>query len=230
MSPRAARATLRRALAVAHLSFAATATERQFRIPTMPAPSAPSPITYRRATAADAPALAALAAAVWIHTYCEQGVPTDFAEYVLGEFTATKLTAALADPQTVFWLAEATDGPVGFAHLRLGAHNEHVPDRRQAEVSRLYVLNRFSRRGLGRALLARCHTTAADSGATALWLTMYGGNDHARAFYRTLGWRKVGDWAFTLAGESYPNDVLAIAVGGTMALATANSPSTSSSA
>lgn len=46
------------------------------------------PIRYRRATAADATALAALGAAVWIHTYCDQGVPTDYTEYVLNKFTA----------------------------------------------------------------------------------------------------------------------------------------------
>ena len=65
------------------------------------------PIRYRRATAADATALAALGAAVWIHTYCDQGVPTDYAEYVLNKFTVPKLTSSLTAADTVVWLAEA---------------------------------------------------------------------------------------------------------------------------
>lgn len=178
----------------------------------MTEPAAPHPVRYRRATEADAPALAALAAAVWITTYCEQGVPTDYAEYVLAEFTAAQFAGTIAAPATVFWLAEAPEGPVGFVHLRLGARTEHLRDAQQAEVSRLYLLDRFARRGLGRALLQRCHAAAAEAGATALWLTMYAGNDRARAFYHALGWRKVGDCAFTLADKSYPNDVLAIPV------------------
>ncbi len=178
----------------------------------MTAPAVQLPIHFRRATAADAPALAALAAAVWIATYCDQGVPTDYAEYVLGEFTAARLAATLAAPATVFWLAEAAEGPVGFVDLRLGRCTEHVRDPRQAEVSRLYVLDRFARRGIGRALLQRCHASAVGADAIALWLTMYSGNTRARAFYHALGWRKVGDWAFTLGEKSYPNDVLAIPV------------------
>lgn len=176
-------------------------------------PTTTPPLHYRRANAADAAALAALAATVWIDTYCEQGVPAAFAEYALGEFTTANFTAALAVPENVFWLAEAAAGPVGFADLRLGARTDHLSDLQQAEVARLYVLNRFTRRGIGHALLRHCHTASARDGATALWLTMYSRNAHARAFYHALGWRKIGDWAFTLAGQSYPNDVLATTIG-----------------
>jgi ribosomal protein S18 acetylase RimI-like enzyme len=171
-----------------------------------------TPIRYRRATIADAAVLATLGATVWIATYCDEGVPTDCAGYVLAEFSPEKIAATLGATDTVFWVAEAAEGVVGFADLRLGARTWHLAAPRQAEVSRLYLLERFTRRGIGRALLQRCHTTAGQWGATALWLTMYAGNARARAFYQALGWRKVGDWAFTLADKSYPNDVLAAPV------------------
>ncbi len=176
----------------------------------MPGETTSPTIGYRRAGAADATALAALAAAVWIDTYCPSGVPTDYAAYVLAEFTAPALAAALAAPGTTFWVAEASEGLVGFADLRLGVRTEHLATVHQAEVARLYVLPRFARQGIGRTLLAHCRTTATDHGATALWLSMYAGNDRARTFYLAQGWTKVGTLAFTLAGKSYPNEVLAL--------------------
>ncbi len=167
-------------------------------------------IRFRRAVAADAGAIAALAATVWITTYCTAGIPADYAAYVLAEFTAPAIAAAIAKPDAVFWVAESTEGIVGFADLRLGARSEHLSAAQQAEVARLYVLDRFARQGIGRTLLAHCRTTAADHGATALWLSMYAGNDRARAFYLAQGWTKVGTLAFNLAGKSYPNDVFAL--------------------
>lgn len=131
---------------------------------------------------------------------------------MLVEFTPAKFAAMIADPKIVLWLAEAAEGPGGFIDSRLDARNEHLPDLRQAEVARLHILDRFARRGIGSALLHLGHAAAAQAGATALWLTMYSGNNRARAFYEALGWRKVGNWAFTLANKSYPNDVLAITV------------------
>ncbi|HLP03474.1 MAG TPA: GNAT family N-acetyltransferase [Opitutaceae bacterium] len=173
-----------------------------------------APVRYRRATAPDAAVLATLATAVWVDTYCGAGLPTAYAEYLLAEFNPERIAATIAAPDAVFWIAEAAEGMIGFAHLHLGARTEHLAAQRQAEVSRLYVLGRFARRGIGRALLQQCQAAAAQWGADALWLTMYTGNAKARAFYQALGWTKIGDWAFTLAGESYPNDVLALSLAG----------------
>lgn len=176
-------------------------------------PTTPLPIHYRRATNDDAAAIAALGAAVWVSTYCDEGIPRDYAEYILAEFNHAKLAATLAAPDTVLFVAEAHDRLLGFVDLRLGKSTDHLASAvRQAEVSRLYILNRFARRGIGRALLGQCHTTAAGFGTTALWLTMYGANERARAFYRALGWQKVGDTHFILDGKSYPNDVLVLPV------------------
>ena len=173
----------------------------------MPGETKSPTINYRCARPDDAPALGA---AVWIATYCPDGVPADYAAYVLAEFTASAMGAALARPGTAFWIAEASEGLVGFADLRLGARSVHLAAAHQAEVARLYVLERFARRGIGRTLLAHCRTTAAAHGATALWLSMYTGNDRARAFYLAHGWEKVGALSFQLADKSYPNDVLAL--------------------
>ncbi|HLP07767.1 MAG TPA: GNAT family N-acetyltransferase [Opitutaceae bacterium] len=175
----------------------------------MSVPSA-QPLRFRPATIEDAAAIAVLATTVWIDTYCDAGIPRSFAEYVLREFTVAKTTELLASPANRLWLAEAEEGIVGFAHLRLHAPTEHLDAAQPAEVSRLYVLERFARRGIGRSLLERCRTSAAEEEANALWLTVYSGNPRARAFYQRLGWRKIGDTTFVLDGQAYANEVFAL--------------------
>lgn len=171
-------------------------------------------VRYRRATPADAAALAALGSTVWITTYCTEGVPRDYSEYVLAEFTAAVFAAAIAAPGAVFWVAETDGGLLAFGDLRLGERTGHLAAPDQAEVARLYVLERFARCGIGRTLLDLCRGSAVEAGVAELWLSVYAGNARARSFYDALGWRKVGDLAFELGGQAYPNDVLAFSLTG----------------
>lgn len=169
-------------------------------------------ITYRRAVAADAPTLAALASTVWITTYAEDGVEPAFARHVLAEFTAERLRALLVEPRHCHWLAETEAGPVGFAELKLGERSPLLATPTQAEISRLYVLERFTRRGIGRELLLRCRASAASAGIGTLWLTAYDGNVRALEFYRREGWSVAGEYSFPLEDRTYRNVVLSLPV------------------
>lgn len=174
--------------------------------------SGASPIAYRQAVAQDAAPLAALGGTVWISTYAEEGVEPAFARHVLAEFTAERLRARLDDPRNCHWLAETGSGLVGFAELRLGERSPCLAAKDQAEISRLYVLERFTRRGIGRELLRRCCQSAAAAGIATLWLTAYEGNTRALEFYRREGWATAGDYAFALGDCTYRNVVLTLPV------------------
>lgn len=169
-------------------------------------------IGYRRAVAADAPLLAALGSTVWITTYAEDGVEPAFARHVLTEFTAERLGALLGDPHFCYWIAETKAGAVGFAELKLGELSPLLATPSQAEISRLYVLERFTRRGIGRELLRRCRASAASAGIDTLWLTAYDGNARALEFYRREGWSVAGDYAFQLEDRTYRNVVLSLSI------------------
>ena len=171
-----------------------------------------SGIAYRRAVVTDAPTLAALCSTVWITTYAEDGVEPAFARHVLAEFTAERLHALLVDPQHCHWIAETEAGAVGFAELKFGERSPLLATRAQAEISRLYGLERFTRRGLGRELLNRCRASAASAGIETLWLTAYDGNVRALEFYRREGWSVAGDYAFPLEDRTYRNVVLSLPV------------------
>lgn len=179
--------------------------------PTQPG-SGVSPFAYRQAVAQDAAQLAALGSTVWISTYAEEGVEPAFAHHVLAEFTAERLCALLGDPHNCHWLAETGAGLVGFAELKLGERSPCLAVDGQAEISRLYVLERFTRRGIGRELLRRCRQSAAAAGIATLWLTAYEGNTRALEFYQREGWATVGDYAFALGACTYRNVVLTLPV------------------
>ena len=62
-----------------------------------------------------------------------------------------------------------------------------VPTRR-AHVDALVVAEGARRRGIGRALMDAAAAWARQRGATRVVLTVWAGNEAARAFYRSLGY------------------------------------------
>jgi len=140
-------------------------------------------------------------------TYARDGVVPVFAEYVLESFAVQRVRAAILEPDTRFWVAEADGGMLGFVEFRRGVRTLCLTDLRQAEVARLYVLERFTRNGIGRGLLDRCRKDAVSWGASAIWLSVYSENARALGFYRSSGWRLAGETGFLLGGVNYLNYV-----------------------
>lgn len=92
---------------------------------------------------------------------------------------------ACRDVETAL-LALEGDAPIGFACLRL------VPwlcyDAPYAELTELFVLEPFRRRGAARALVAHAERLARAAGAAELRLLTGHDNIEARAFYTALGY------------------------------------------
>ncbi len=116
----------------------------------------------RRATAVDAPVLAALERACFAEPWSLESVAAD-----------------LASPLARAWIAHEADVPVGYL---IGTQ---VVD--EFTVARIASLPSSRRRGIGRALLDRAIATARASGVTVVFLEVRAGNVPAIALYESVG-------------------------------------------
>lgn len=165
----------------------------------------------RSAQSRDAASLAALSIEVWIGTYLKQGVATQFADFVLDEFTPVKMSAHLADPAQTILLAQAQDGPVGYIRIH-SQSAQPVGGTGQVEIANFYVQPAHQGKGIGKALLGEAARAARKGGATALWLTTNAQNDPAIAFYGAQGFEQVGMVDFVIDKARYPNRVFMLAL------------------
>jgi ribosomal protein S18 acetylase RimI-like enzyme len=96
----------------------------------------------------------------------------------------------LADPRQIerAILAEVNGQVVGMAGLRL-APGLFYPEP-QAEITELFVLPNFRRKGVGRALLEKAEALARQAGASELIIRVDAENDSARHLYRSLGYEE----------------------------------------
>lgn len=96
---------------------------------------------------------------------------------------------ALADPQTLTWVARDDDGTVvGCVRLTLAAQQNGA---HRGEVGKMLVHRRARGGGLARELLGALESWAAEHGRTRLVLDTEDGSDASR-LYEGMGWQRVG--------------------------------------
>ncbi len=179
----------------------------------------PEPIV-RRASAADAAALAALGARTFHETFADSHDAGHMAVYLAEAFAPARIAAEIADPAVVYlaaWLAGGRQGEpaeaVGYAKLETGEPPGCVGGPRPIELVRLYVDAALHGRGVAAALMAACFEGARRLGRETIWLGVWDRNPRARRFYEKWGFREVGVKPFQFAGEMMEDLVMERPVG-----------------
>jgi diamine N-acetyltransferase len=98
----------------------------------------------------------------------------------------------LTNPAKKFLIAEADGLAVGYALLHSHEPPPVVRDLKPVELARLYLLQGFIGRGLGRALMLESMEESRRSGHESIWLAVLMRNERALAFYRNFGFETVG--------------------------------------
>lgn len=172
-------------------------------------------VSFRDATLADAPAIAALHVAIWRPTY--RHLAPAAAYEALDEarrLARWRDVLGRPDPERLVLLAEDDGRLVGFAEAARPSAAE-IGER--WEVKHLYVATDRARRGIGRALLGRLARRLVGREPQGVALGVVVGNDPALAFYASLGGTIVGRYADP--GPLWPSDNLIVAWDDTATLA-----------
>ncbi|HET6228851.1 MAG TPA: GNAT family N-acetyltransferase [Longimicrobiaceae bacterium] len=170
-------------------------------------------LTLRTGTAADAAALAELGARTFVETYAADNRPEDMAAFMSAVFGAEQQAAELADPASLFVLAEMGGRPAGYALLRWSPPLDCVPGPSPVYLARLYVAREWIGAGVGPALLHASMREAADRGGRTLWLAVWTRNPRAIAFYRKHGLEIVGEDTFQLGRDLQIDHVMSRPIG-----------------
>lgn len=162
----------------------------------------------RRAGAADADALAMVAAASFLETFAGVLAGPDIIRHCAANSAPAKFATWANDPASVVTLAEHPDGaaPVGYTVLT-SPDLPIPPGPGDIELRRIYALSITRGTGLGAALMARAITDARALGMTRMLLGVLGRNHRARAFYERQSFTLVGERRF-LVGETWYDDVV----------------------
>ena len=167
--------------------------------------------TIRRATVADAPALASFAARCFVDAYAAQNTPDDMATYVAHAFTVERTRAELADDAVIALVAHGAAGD--FTGYAIVGHGRETPacvtGPAPVELRRFYVAHAHHGAGLAQALMTATLDAARALGGRTLWCSVWMRNPRAIRFYGRQRFVAVGTAVFVLGSDRQDDWVLA---------------------
>lgn len=166
--------------------------------------------TLRAAIRADVPALSALAIdafkAKFAHLYSQQ----DLASFLAEALEEGPIAAELANPASLYQLAEAEGKLMGFAKIGLKCgFPEHARGARVMELKQLYTAAGATGMGIGSTLMDWAMDQFAARAADEVQLSVYSENFGAHRFYERYGFEKVADITFKVGEQLDPEFLFA---------------------
>jgi ribosomal protein S18 acetylase RimI-like enzyme len=155
---------------------------------------------------------ASLVATLALDTFCESfekvNNPEDFKTYVDEAFSPSKIEEEINEPGSLYVLAYVNNELAGYARIRQSTEVENnFPGKKTIELQRIYALQKFIGKGVGKALMNYCLGLGKKQGAEILWLGVWEHNHRAQEFYKKLGFERFSSHVFML-GNDPQTDIL----------------------
>lgn len=160
-------------------------------------------IKIRTATLSDSEILAEIARKSFYDAFADhpKNAPGDMQSYMDGAFTVEAISAELSDKDSIFFVAEIENKIVGYAKLKQNSREEEISGENPIELVRLYSLNEFIGKGVGKSLMLKCLDFAKEKGHDIIWLGVWEYNYNAQKFYAKFGFEKCGEHIFQLGSD-----------------------------
>jgi GNAT superfamily N-acetyltransferase len=162
-----------------------------------------SEIFIRHAVPEDAKRLTDLAYTTFWDAFADhpKNAPDDLAHYMRQAFSLEQITAELAEPNSIFLLAEIGGELAGYAKLILDHSEPGITAERPIELNRLYSQQKYLGQGVGQRLMDACFDLAKERRFDTIWLGVWEFNPRAQRFYEKNGFHVVGKHTFVLGAD-----------------------------
>ena len=164
-------------------------------------------ISYGRAKIEDSLRISVLLKTVYIETYGKEGITFEFANFIDKRFSVEYIEKIILENPDQFIIAYYDYNPIGAAEI---LYNTSCPVSKRTipELSKLYVLNHFTGKGIGYGLLVESEKLLLEKGFKEVFLIAYIKNKRALSFYDRQGFKKIGKTDFVMENNSYVNWVM----------------------
>ncbi len=140
-------------------------------------------------------------------TFKDQNSPENMKTYLERAFNTTQLEKELSNSSSEFFLIYFNAEPAGYLKVNTNdAQSEKIGDE-SLEIERIYLRNKFQRKGLGKYLIDKAMEVAVEQNKKTIWLGVWEKNDNAIGFYQKIGFIQTGTHSFYM-GDEKQNDII----------------------
>lgn len=160
-------------------------------------------INIRRANLNDASILAKVGWQSFEEAFAEhpKNHPDDMRSYMNKAFSLETISEELYNKDTIYLIAEINRETAGYAKLEFDVREDCVTGKKPVELCRLYALDKFIGKGIGKNLMLEFFKLAENKSCDVAWLGVWEYNFRAQEFYKKFGFEKCGEHIFQLGSD-----------------------------
>jgi ribosomal protein S18 acetylase RimI-like enzyme len=166
-----------------------------------------SSINIRIANPDDAEVIADFSHRTFCDAFGSFNTKENMDKFIRNDFNRKKLIAQVSEPGNIFLLAYQHDELTGYVRLLESNNPPELGEIDTIEISRIYVENKITAKGIGSALMQKCVDVAREKNKKIIWLGVWEHNARAIAFYEKWGFEIFSDHIFML-GDDMQTDIL----------------------
>ncbi|MDX1653510.1 MAG: GNAT family N-acetyltransferase [Brumimicrobium sp.] len=164
-------------------------------------------VAIHRANREDLKDLQSVSRTTFKESFGEQNTAEDMEKYLREKFSEEQLLLELDNPNSAFYLATLDEDVVGYLKLNTGQAQTELKDDSGLEIERIYVLNKFIGKGIGKQLFKQTLDIARQKKSHFIWLGVWEKNERALTFYHKNGFVEFDKHIFVL-GDDHQTDIL----------------------
>ena len=164
-------------------------------------------VVIHRANRKDLKDLQSVSKITFKESFGDQNTPEDMEKYLREKFSEEQLLSELDNPDSEFHLAKLNEQVVGYIKLNIGQAQTELKDDKGLEIERIYVLNKFIGKGVGKQLFNLTLSIANQKDSQYIWLGVWEKNERAINFYLKNGFIEFDKHLFIL-GDDHQTDIL----------------------
>jgi ribosomal protein S18 acetylase RimI-like enzyme len=127
------------------------------------------------------------------HIWSESGLVT----YLESHFSKAALIAQLKTPYLRYYIPYVNDVAAGIFKVKISSQIPAAPFDRGLELEKIYLLQQFTGRGIGRIIIQESEELARNEDQRFLWLDVLKSNARAKKLYESMGFSTVGEIVFS---------------------------------
>ncbi len=151
--------------------------------------------------------LQAIGKLTFYQTFADVNTKENLQTYLDEEFTSSKLTAEITNPNSQFYFAMHNDDLIGYLKLNFGEAQTELKNNNALEIERIYVLKEFHGKKVGQLLYDKALQVAKQTNVIYLWLGVWEENLRAIHFYKKNGFIEFDKHIFKL-GDDEQTDIM----------------------
>ncbi|MDH5412547.1 MAG: GNAT family N-acetyltransferase [Flavobacteriaceae bacterium] len=147
-------------------------------------------LSFRVCNIEDLDELVQISRVTFVDAFEKENNPEDFKNYLAKAFSIEKIKSELLDTNIQFFFTYLNDSLVGYFKLNEGEAQTESFEQNTLELERIYVLQHFQGKQIGKAMLYKAIAIASSKKASFLWLGVWEKNNEAIKFYERYGFKK----------------------------------------